>query len=182
MTETKIVAFIQHHSVVAIPFLILFCKILVRWISREAAKDVFKSLLMLPLDFIYIALALVFSGLARKIPSLAARYGSDIQADFNLAVLVVMLIAAAVAVTAMDRYVRVLWQKFYSAVSMLREASNGKSQLPLTTVDGQAITDENGRNLRIFGWLLLYWSALAPLIFLELLIGIIGLGGILRRL
>lgn len=183
MIETKIVTFIQNHAVVAIQFLILFCKMLVRWVSRESPKDVFKSLLTLPLDFIYIGLGLVFAGLARKLPSLAARYGSDTQADFNLAVIALLLLAGAVAVTAMDRYVRVLWQKFYSAISLLRDPENGQIPLALKANDnGNEIDAGDWRKFRIFTWLLLYWAALVPLFFMELVVGAYSLGAILRRI
>ena len=88
------------------PLLVLVFKFAVRWTTREQLKDVFRSLLTLPLDFIFIAVGLMLAALARRLPQFAARYSSDREADLHGAILMVALFLVAIVVTVSDRGVR----------------------------------------------------------------------------
>jgi len=67
--ERVIVHVYAHNIVVALPVTILVIKLLVRFATREAAKDIFKSVLVVPLDLIYIAFGILLAGVAGRIPT-----------------------------------------------------------------------------------------------------------------
>ncbi len=159
---------------IAVPFTILLVKFIVRWCSREAIKDVFKSLLTVPLDFVYIALGLVLAGLAHRLPEFVSRFGSDRDADFNALVLALLLIVAAVLITWLDRGVRLFWQKAYAAWSLIKD----NPQLPLPSADEQTI-ETDAYILTLF-WIAMYWTFMAGALFAEFVVSVESLGGIIK--
>ena len=58
---------------------------------------------------------------ARRDPHLIARYGSDVNVDMAVVVLMLGLVMVAIAITLSDRFVRVLWGKFYAAWQLFNE-------------------------------------------------------------
>ena len=80
--EQIIMGLYVHNVVVALPLTILIIKLLVRFVTREPAKDVFRSILDLPLDLVYVALGLLLAGMARRIPTFVSHYQNDKEADF----------------------------------------------------------------------------------------------------
>ena len=162
--ERIVVDFYRHNLLLALPLTILAIKLIVRWLSREKTAEIFKGVLAMPLDFMYIAMSLVLAGLARRIPSFIAHYRSDTDADFNGAVLLILFILVAVLISIMDRGIRLLWQKSYAAWRLL-----GESEQPPMAAKTLA---------RLF----FYWSLMAPLAFGEVLLSLGSLGGIIRRI
>lgn len=158
----------------AIPFTILLIKFLVRWVSREKIKDVFKSLLIVPLDFIYIAIGLVLAGLAKRVPEFIAHYRSEADAYFNVAVLLFLLIFLAVVITWMDRGVRLFWQKWYAAWQLLKD----DPQMRLIQNGNQQVVPDSF--LITLAWGALYWTFLAVIFSAEVFFSFGALGGILK--
>ena len=81
--EHAIMLFYVHHIVVALPLTILIIKIVVRFVTREPAKDIFRSVLVLPLDLVYVAFGLLLAGMSRRIPAFVTHYQTDKEADFG---------------------------------------------------------------------------------------------------
>jgi hypothetical protein len=152
----------------------LAIKIVVRVFTREAAKDVFKSILVLPLDLTYIAIGLLLAGIARRIPAFITHYQSQTEADFGGAVLLMGLICMAMLITWLDRKVRLFWQKFYAAWNLIKNAK----QLPLPGQEN-VVSRTTGMTLL---WIFIYWAIMIPIVSLEILISVEALGGILKRL
>ena len=137
--EHSIMVFYVHNVVVALPFTILIIKLVVRFVTREPAKDVFRSILVLPLDLTYVAFGLLLAGMAR-IPAFVSHYQNDREADFAGIVLGLGLFVAACLITWMDRFVRLLWQKFYAAWNLAKQVQNDEKQMLLP---GQPEIKEN---------------------------------------
>src|SRR5271165_6252477 len=122
--EQLVIATYRRHLIVALPLTILAFKLIVRVIAREPKKDVFRSLFVLPLDFIYIAMAVLLAAAARRDPVLVAYYGSDLDTDMAVVLQMVWLIAVAIAITICDRWARILWGKFFAAWTMFNEGED----------------------------------------------------------
>lgn len=75
--ERIVVDLYVHNLVVALPLTILAIKLFVRFVTREAPKDIFRSILVLPLDFIYVAYGLLLAGIAGRIPAFATHYANS---------------------------------------------------------------------------------------------------------
>jgi hypothetical protein len=174
--EHAIMAFYIHNVVVALPLTILIVKLVVRFVTREAAKDIFRSVLVVPLDLIYVAFGLLLAGMARRIPAFVSHYQNDKEADFAGMVLCVGLFVAACFVTSMDRGVRLLWQKFFAAWNLTKTLHSTEQQMALP---GTPAVKKVGV---IYLWIFTYWSMMIPIVFLEAVISIEALGGILKRL
>jgi hypothetical protein len=169
--EHAIVAFYIHNVVVALPLTILIVKLVVRFVTREAAKDIFRSVLVVPLDLIYVAFGLLLAGMARRIPAFVSHYHSDKEADFAGVVLCLGLFVAACFVTWMDRGVRLLWQKFYAAWNLTKEVQRDGPQMLLP---GQPAIK---KATVIYLWIFTYWSMMIPLVFLEAVVSIEAFAG-----
>jgi hypothetical protein len=174
--EHAIMAFYIHNVVVALPLTILILKLVVRFVTREAAKDVFRSILVVPLDLIYVAFGLLLAGMARRIPAFVSHYQSDKEADFAGIVLCLGLLVAACFVTWMDRGVRLLWQKFYAAWNLTKDMHIDEQQMALP---GTPTVKKIGV---VYFWIFTYWTMMIPIVFLEAVISIEALGGVLKRL
>jgi hypothetical protein len=174
--ERLIMEFYIHNVVVALPLTILTIKLLVRFVSREPAKDIFRSVLVLPLDLIYVAFGLLLAGMARRLPAFVTHYPNDKEADFAGMLLGVGLFVVACLITWMDRGVRLLWQKFYAAWNLSRRPQNDEQQMLLP---GQPVAK---RASIIYLWMFAYWALMIPITFLEAILSVESLGGILKRL
>jgi hypothetical protein len=86
------------------------------------------------------------------------------------------LFVAACFVTWMDRVVRLLWQKFYAAWMLTKKAQEDGQQMLLP---GQPAIK---KATVIYLWIFTYWSMMIPLVFLEAVVSVEALGGILKRL
>src|SRR5436190_13288680 len=138
--ERVVMGLYAHHIIVALPLTILVIKLFVRSFTREAAKDLFRSVLVLPLDLVYVAFGILLAAMAGRIPSFAAQYHSEKDADYAGIVLCVGLVAAACLITWMDRAVRLLWQKFFSAWSLVKQINTrNEQQIPLPTTAGAPV-------------------------------------------
>src|ERR1035437_8196684 len=111
--EQAVVTAYGRNLTVALPTTILAIKLVVRVIARERKQDVFRSVLVLPLDFVYIAMGLVLAAVARRDSAMVARYGANI--DMAVLVLMLGLMSVAILLTLCDRLVRVMWGKFFAA-------------------------------------------------------------------
>jgi hypothetical protein len=174
--ETIVVQFYVRNITLALPLTLLLLKLGVRFVTREKAKDVFRSILVLPLDLIYIAIGLLLAGMARRIPTFAAHYRNDKEADFSGAVLFIVLLFAACIVTWIDRGVRLLWQKFYAAWNLAKQMQSEDQQMSLP---GQPMVK---RIAVIYLWMFTYWSLMIPMIFVQAIIAVELLGSVLKRL
>lgn len=174
--ERVIIQFYAHNLVIALPLTILTIKIVVRFFTREPAKDIFRSILVLPLDLVYVAFGLLLAGMAGRIPTFTSHYGGIKEADLAGIVLCLGLFAVACCVTWMDRGVRLLWQKFYAAWNLAKQARNDENQM---TLPGQPLIR---RVSVIYLWIFTYWALMIPIIFLEAIVSVEALGGILKRL
>jgi hypothetical protein len=174
--EHAIMMFYVHNVVVALPLTILITKLVVRFVTREPAKDVFRSVLVLPLDLVYVALGLLLAGIARRIPAFVSHYQNDKEADFAGIVLCLGLFVVACLLTWMDRGVRLLWQKFYAAWSLGKQTHPEEQQMLLL---GQP---EVRRVSVIHFWMFAYWALMIPIAFLEAILSVESLGAILKRL
>lgn len=176
--EHVLMMFYIHNIVIALPLTLLVIKIAVRFVIREAAKDIFRSLLTVPLDFVYIAMGLLLAGIARRIPTFATHYKTDKEADFAGAFLLLGLFIVACLITSIDRFVRLLWQKFYAAWNLSKEFRITKNQM--------ALPDQTPPEIKkagiVYVWIFTYWAMMIPFVFLEVVIAVECLGGILKRL
>ena len=173
--EQVVIALYAHNLVIALPLTILLIKIVVRFVTREPAKDIFRSVLVLPLDLLYIALGLLLTAIARRSPAFLGHYQSEREADFAGMVLCLGLFIAACMVTWLDRSVRLLWQKFYAAWNLAKSMQVEEKQMLLP---GQS---EIKRIAVIYLWMFAYWALMIPLSFVQAVVSIESLGSILRR-
>lgn len=173
-----IASLFRHNITLALPVLVLFFKFGVRWFTREPLKDVFKSLLVIPLDFMYIATGLLLAALARRIPQFATKYGSDREADFYGAIMLALLFLSASLITWMDRKVRLCWQKAFAASALIKDFP--QLHLPENKEEKQEKRPIfNDEYVNTWVWLLFYWVVLVSLFFAECALSVICLGGIL---
>ncbi len=193
--ESAIIAAYRHQLVIALPLTILAIKILVRVIAREPKKDVFRSLLVLPLDFVYIAMGIFLAAAARRDSALVSRYGSDANLDMAVVIQMISLMASATVITVFDRWGRMLYQKFYAAWDIFGEkrkqaaaattadaaegSSGGQLSLALAATDGSTFSREFGILLL---WILFYWMCMIPIFMGQVALGVLCLGSILGRL
>ena len=159
--EKSLIAILREYLIVAIPFTILALRLLVRWVAREEPKEIFRGVLTLPLDLMFISMSLVLMGLARLAPKFAARYNSDRDADLSGAILLIILVFLASVLTYMGRGTRVVWQKFYTAWQQL---SNRRLQSTFEWGDFSAA----GR----FLWMLGYWIMMMSILLAQFLISV----------
>jgi hypothetical protein len=176
--EHVLMMFYIHNIVIALPLTLLVIKIAVRFVIREPAKDIFRSLLTLPLDFVYVAMGLMLAGIARRIPAFATHYKTDKEADFAGAFFLLGLFVVACFITSIDRFVRLLWQKFYAAWNLSKEFRVAKKQLVLP----DQTPPEIKKMAIVYIWIFTYWAMMVPFVFLEVVLGVECLGGILKRL
>ena len=59
--EQSFIAAYRRHLVIALPLTLLIIKLVVRMLARERKKDIFRSMLVLPLDFVYIAMGVLLA-------------------------------------------------------------------------------------------------------------------------
>lgn len=178
--ERQLIGLLHRNVPVALPCVVLLFRLLVKWMAREEAKQIFRSVLVVPLDLTFIAVGLVLAGLARTIPTFATKYPSDREADLGGALILFMLLLVAVLLTVFDRWVRVLWEKFYTAWQQIGD----RDQLRLRFMDDKPTPNQRPADFPVvarMSWMLVYWSALVPLLFLELAISILVLGAIIRK-
>jgi hypothetical protein len=172
--------FYAQNMVIALPMTILLIKIVVRFVTREAPKDIFRSLLTLPLDLVYVAFGLLLAGMTGRIPTFVAHYGNPktaIEAGFIIGV---CLSVVACFVTWMDRGIRLLWQKFYAAwrlATQLQSTQPGE-QLFLIGQSAPAIK----KVAVIYLWMFIYWAIMISLASVEVVLAMISLATILKRL
>jgi len=168
----------RHNIILTLPVLVLLFKFAVRWTTREPLKDVFKSLLTVPLDFVYIAIGILLAGLSRRIPQYASKFSSDREADFYGAVFVFLLFIGACVVTIFDRKVRLCWQKSFAALDLLKDYP----QLPLKTTETDEKTSIFGDEyIKTLVWLVFYWIFMILMFMLECVISVFALGGIVKQ-
>lgn len=130
--ERVIMGLYAHNIIIALPLTILAIKIIVRFFTREPAKDIFRSILLLPLDLVYIAFGLIIAAMARRLPTFLAHYPNERESVYGGLLLCGGLFFAACLITWMDRGVRVLWQKFYAAWNLAKNLrSDEQNQIPL---------------------------------------------------
>jgi hypothetical protein len=191
--ENAVITAYRLHLVVALPLTILAIKVLVRVVAREPKKEVFRSVLVLPLDFVYIAMGILLAAAARRDAALMKHYESDASADMAVVLQMISLMISATVITIFDRWVRVLYQKFYAAWQLLgqkmKEAklaggqtpqgSDGQMNLNLASADGATFSGESGI---LLAWIMFYWTAMAPLWMGQAALGLLCLGSILSRL
>ncbi len=174
--EYAIMRFYIVHIVVALPITILAIKLLVRFFTRERARDIFRSLPVLPLDLIYIGFGLLIAGIARRIPAFATHYRSDKDADFAGLILSLVLFFSACLVTLIDRAIRLLWQKFYAAWNLTKVMDPSSQQLVLPSAPAvKKITV-------VYLWIFIYWSIMIPLLCIEVVVAVEVLGSVLNRM
>lgn len=118
--DKLLIGFLRGNLIILLPLTVLLIQLIVRWMAREEPKEVFRSVLTVPLDIVYIAISFVLSGLARLMPRFSQRYASDRDTDLAGAVLVVALTGVAVLLTLLGRGARLLWQKYYAALQQVR--------------------------------------------------------------
>ena len=164
----------RRNLTIAVPFTILLIKFLVRWLSREKIKDVFKTILVVPLDFVYIAIGLVLTGLVKRVPEFVSNYKSESDVYFNVIILLILLIALAVVITWLDRGVRLFWQKWYAAWQVLKD----EPQMSLIKPDDGIVVPDSF--LKTLFWVVLYWTLLSVVFSVEVILSFGSLGGILR--
>jgi hypothetical protein len=114
--------------------------------------------------------------MAGRIPAFTAHYGGIKEADLAGIVLCLGLFVGACCVTWMDRGVRLLWQKFYAAWNLAKQVPNDEKQMMLP---GQPPIR---RVSVIYLWMFTYWPLMISIIFLEFVVSVEALGGILKRL
>jgi hypothetical protein len=172
--EHFVINLYKHNLALALPLTILGIKMVVRTVAREPAKDIFRSILTMPLDFVYIAIGLLLTGIARRLPNFAAHYQSDKEADFAGAILLLGLIFGAVVITWLDRRLRLFWQKFYAAWNLVKTSKQ-------MTLPGQENVVSRTTAMTLM-WMTLYWAIMIPILFAEILIALKALGSIVRLL
>jgi hypothetical protein len=192
--ESLVIAAYQQHLIVALPLTILGIKMLVRFVAREPKKDVFQSLLILPLDFVYIAMGILLAAAARRDPALMKRYGTDENVDMAVVLQMISLIVSATVITVFNRWERILYQKFYSAWTLFGDKrqraataaaaaespqSTVQMNLELASSNGVASSRESGI---LLAWIMFYWVGMVPVFLGEIALGILCLGSILGRL
>jgi hypothetical protein len=104
--EQRLIGFLQGNVAVAIPLLLLILKLAVLRAAGNA-DELFRRLVSLPLELIFISNGIIVAGLARRIP-FASHYASDSQADFAGAIILIVLAALAAVIYRVDRYVHVV--------------------------------------------------------------------------
>ena len=113
-TEQRLIGILQGNVAVAIPLLLLTLKLAVLRVAGNA-DELFRRLVSIPLELVFISNGIVVAGLARRIP-FASHYSSDTQADFAGAIILIGLAGVAAVVYRVDRYVHVVLQKFSTAI------------------------------------------------------------------
>jgi hypothetical protein len=171
--ELWLIARLDEYLIVAIPFTVLALRLLVRWIAREQPREVFRSIVTLPIDLMFISMSLVLTGLARLQPKFALNYGSDRNADLAGAILLVILVFLASLLTYLGRGVRILWEKSYAAWQQI--AARRQQLEEQHSFDWR----DNGIAFRLF-WLLGYWIMMIILVSIQLLVSVGALEYILR--
>src|SRR5579864_2438574 len=194
--ESVVIALYQRNIIIALPATILVVKLLVRAIAQERLREIGRSLLAIPLDFVYIAIGLLLSAIARRDHAFIARYKSEAGADLAAVFLAGALIFGAVFITWCDRLARVMWGKFCAAWSLFNQERarspaesaanvvpiNAKDQMPLALQGQEARSSLPARSMLLLAWILVYWTIMIPAYIAEFCIGVIALGGILKRL
>ena len=177
----QIVAHWYHrHLSIALPLTLLVIKLFVRFVSREKPKDLYKSLLVLPLDFVYISTGLMLAALARSLPAFAGKFASPSDADLQGAILLLALILLAIFLTLCDRLVRWLWQKFYAAWTLYKS----DAQLPLEfppAGPNEASNSVSTQKAQILVWVLVYMVFLLPVFLVEIVCAFYALAYTLGR-
>ena len=178
--EQIVMQFYAQNMVIALPLTILLIKIVVRFVAREAAKDIFRSLLVLPLDLIYVAFGLLLAGMTGRVPMFVSHYGnpkSAIEAGFIIGV---CLFVVACLVTWIDRGIRVLWQKFYAAwmLAVQLQVTHPDEQLFLVGSPHPPIK----RVAVVYLWMFVYWAMMISLASGEVILAMTSLAIILKRL
>lgn len=97
------------------------------------------------------------------------------DATLSGVVLCIGLFFLACVITWLDRFLRLLWQKFYAAWNVARIAKNSKQlnlpgEQPNTGIGFSVI------------WMFIYWSLMIPIVLTEMVLSLECLGGILKRL
>jgi hypothetical protein len=173
----RIVAQVYRDNIaVSLPLTILTIKIFVRIVTREKPKDIFRSVLVIPLDLVYIAFGLLLAGMAGRIPSFTAHYGNRANAIGPGLVLGCSLFIVACLVTLMDRAVRLIWQKFFAASTLARQIPQDGKQMSLLE---QASTRQVAV---VYLWMFVYWALMISLIFTQAVIAVVSLSEILKRI
>jgi len=95
--ENAVIAVYTQYLPFALPATVVIIKIVVRIIAREPKEDIYRSLLVLPLDFTYIAMGVLLAVAARRDSSYMRHYGSDSAADMALALQMVALVITDLA-------------------------------------------------------------------------------------
>jgi hypothetical protein len=172
--ELWLISLLDKYLIVAIPFTVLALRLLVRWLAREEPREIFRSIVMLPIDLMFISMSLVLTGLARLQPKFALTYGSDRNADLAGAILLLVLVIIASVLTYVGRGVRLLWQKSYAAWQQIvvrrQEVEEGQEGFDWR---------DDGIAFRLF-WLLGYWVMMIILVSIQLFASVGALEYILR--
>jgi hypothetical protein len=187
--ENSVIAAYRQYLVYALPATVVAIKVLVRVIAREPRKDVWRSLLVLPLDFVYIAMGVLLTAAAKRDATLMSHYDSEGSADMAVVLQVISLVICAIVITVCDRWNRVLYQKFYAAWALFgekrkeaaqaTEGAAGQMNLKLNSVNGPTLTRESGI---LLAWIMFYWTGMVPLEMAQVTLGLFCLSSILARL
>jgi hypothetical protein len=118
MIEERLIAVLRANSFLAIPLLLLFVKLFVIRISGDV-DELFRRLVALPVELLFISMGITIAGLARNNP-FASHYKSDTQADLAGAIILFALSVVAALVYRVTRRIHVLHQKFYAAMDSLK--------------------------------------------------------------
>jgi len=161
--DKTVIAWLRGNLFLVIPFTILGLRLIIRWVTREEAKEIFRSLLSLPQDLMFISMGLLLSALARIAPGFARRYASDREADLAGACWLLALIVVTILLVYLGRVLTILWQKFYSALKQIRDRRS---------LDG---TRQDTGNIQVAGrmfWLLAYWASLVLVLSIEVSVSV----------
>jgi hypothetical protein len=116
--EETLIALLQANVALAIPIVLLILKLVVLRVAGDA-DELFRSLIALPLEVVFIAIGLVIAGLGRTIP-FAAHYRSGTDADLAGTIIIIALAAILAVLNRINRYLHVLLQKFFTAMDSIK--------------------------------------------------------------
>lgn len=178
--ERIVMEFYSQNMVIALPLTILLIKIMVRFVTREAPKDIFRSLLTLPLDLVYVAFGLLLAGMAGRIPTFVSHYGnpkSAIEAGFIISF---CLFWVACLITWTDRGIRLLWQKFYAAWKLATQVQGSQPGEQMFLI-GQPRPPIQKLAV-IYLWMFVYWAIMISLASVQVILAMISLATVLKRI
>jgi hypothetical protein len=178
--ERIVTQFYAQNMVIALPLTLLLIKIIVRFVTREARKDIFRSLLTLPLDLVYVAFGLLLAGMTGRIPAFISHYDTPKSAIAGGFIICFCLFWVACLITWIDRGIRLLWQKFYAAWKLSIQAQGAQTgqQMSLLGQQGPPIT----KVAVVYLWMFVYWTMMISLTSMQVVLAMISMATVLKRI